>query len=86
MKQIKSIEEAWSNLEAGRVVYCGNKSYRLTLEEVRRHGVNEDTAKYQEAHHSYKNNYVLRVTCTSNWFGSLISESEVSQLFTDENY
>ena len=75
---MKTIKDVWQNLESGRVVYAGNKAYRLTMENAR--------GEYQEKHFTYKNGYVLRVTCTSNWFGSLLNEKELSTLFTEENY
>jgi hypothetical protein len=84
-KQINTVKEAWAAIESGKTVYWNNEAYRLTLCEVEgAHGFNVETAKYQKTHHSYKNNYVLRVTCTSNWFGSLLNENEVSQLFINE--
>ena len=86
-KYLNNVEEIWKNIQAGRTVYWSSSAYRLTLCEVRPvEGFNEQTAAYQETHHTYKNNFVLRVTCTSNWFGSLLEPSEIEKCYTKEEY
>jgi hypothetical protein len=74
-----TVAEIWSALESGKTVHWASKAYKITIESARE-GTPE-CREYWLKHHTYKNGNVLRATCTSNWFGSLLEESEVSRCF-----
>lgn len=75
---MKTIQEVWQAIMNGKPVYWHHEGYRITLVDAR--------GDYQEKHFTYRNGFVLRVTCTSNWFGSLLEESELGNLFVTEKY
>ena len=81
MKRFKDINEVWNAIESGQDVYWSNQSYKLTIEPVNR--------EWRQAQgfaipFSAKGEFCLRVTCISNWFGSLLLEDEIKALFTIE--
>jgi hypothetical protein len=76
---MKNIEQIWQEIMNGKIVYWENEGYRITMTEA----LNNE---YQLKHFSHKNGFVLCITCTENWFGSLIDESEVKKCFVTENY
>ena len=75
---MRSIKDVWDNIMAGRTVYWGNEAYRITLIDA--------IGDYQANHCTSKNGLVLRVTCTSNWFGSLLEPAQLKDCYTKENY
>lgn len=69
--EFKTIDQVWDAIESGQEVFWSNESYHLTVEDAQDY--NPDFTK--------RNGKVLRVTCISNYFGSLLCENELSNLF-----
>lgn len=72
IKRYKTIEQVWNDIEKGIEIFWGNESYHLTLVPS---GPNN-------TQYTNKNGQLLRVTCISNYFGSLLNESELNALFS----
>lgn len=73
--KFKTLDDIRAALDAGKTVYWSNKAY---------------TAHYVDAsanHNPYsvKDGKAIRVSCTSNYFGSLISESDIYNCFVVES-
>jgi hypothetical protein len=79
MSQFKTIEEVWAAIDKGLTVYWASDAYQLTIEESnlewrRRQGF--------AVPFSNRGEKCLRVTCMSNWFGSLLDANELNRLYT----
>lgn len=72
--QFKTIDEVWTAIDNGETVYWRNESYQLTIENAR--------PNFKAF--TIRNDKCLRVTCMSNWFGSLLEEKEITNLFTSK--
>jgi len=72
-----TVNEIWKALEQNKKVYWNNKLYKVHSEKV------ESINKYNSL--SLKNGYALRITCISNYFGGWIAESELKDVFIDNN-
>lgn len=85
--QFQTIEQVWEAIDAGKTVYWGSDAYQLTIEEEGEANNPESMAAWR-IHHGYpvpfsaRGTKALRVTCISNWFGSLLSETELGALYT----
>jgi hypothetical protein len=77
----KTVTEVWAAIDAGKTVYWGNKEYRLTEEDS---NLEWRLSHGYEAPLSNRNGRCLRVTCTRNWFGSFLTESDINELFVEE--
>ena len=78
-----TIDQVWSAIDMGLPVYWENTSYKLE--------VVDSNLSYRAAHGlgvpwSNRCGLSLRVTCTSNGFGSLLSERELGNLFTGDDH
>jgi hypothetical protein len=71
-----TFDDVWNALDAGQTVYWYNTSYKITIEPCQK-TTNRETER---------NGKVLRVTCVSNYFGSLLKECELSNLFIEDDY
>ncbi len=78
--EFQNIREVWETLDQGITIYWSSTAYKLTVEDIRT-GRPEDK-EYWNRHFSFRNGKVLRVTYISNWYGSLLNESEIKFLFT----
>jgi hypothetical protein len=78
MSQFETINEVWNALDEGKTVYCSNESYKITIEPT------IPNNEFQLNHFTRRGDQVLRVTCIENYFGSLLSESELGKLFTKD--
>lgn len=79
MRQFTNIEQVWSAIDRGLIIYWSSDAYQLTIEDSmldwrKRQGFNIPF--------SNRDDKCLRVTCMSNWFGSLLTQDELSQLYT----
>lgn len=74
------LEQVWQALEEGKTVYWTNKSYKITIEPLNREWRESNGF---EIPFSAKGEQCLRVTCISNWFGSLLDPSELNSLFVE---
>ena len=70
---MKNIKQVWEAIEKGQNVYWHHKGYKVTLELA-----NDLTDSF-----SVKGKHCLRVTCLSNWFGSIIVPSDLPDLFVE---
>lgn len=79
MNQFKTIEQVWTALDKGLTIYWASDAYKLTIEETL-----IDWRKQQGFHIPFSNRdgQCLRVTCISNWFGSLLDQNELNRLYT----
>ena len=77
-----NIDRVWEAIEAGHTICWSSDAYQLTIEPV-----NREWRKRQgfALPFSTKGEFCLRVTCMSNWFGSLLEESELSKLYVKNN-
>ena len=71
MKRYKTLKQIHDDLEKGIEIFWSNTRYKV-------HYVDFEPNLNQ---YSLKNNKVIRVSCIDNYFGSLISESEISACF-----
>ena len=78
--QIKNIELVWALIQNGTTVYCSNKSYKVYVEENIGCADHVNSAARQ---YSTKNGNLLSVRCIANYFGSIIRENDLSELFTE---
>lgn len=79
MNKFKNIDQVWEALDQGKIVYWKNESYQLTIEPVQR--------EWRERQGfgipwTTRGESCLRVTCMSNWFGSLLETNELNSLYT----
>lgn len=72
--QFKTIEQVWKAIDEGKTIYWSSSAYTLTIEPS-----SPNFDKFSE-----RNNKVLRVTCTANYFGSLLRENDLSNLYIKE--
>lgn len=75
MKQgeFKIVAQVWAALDRGEEVFWQNNLYHITVEDW--HPRNSDYTK--------RKGKCLRVTCKSNYFGSLLYPEEIKNLFTE---
>lgn len=76
--RLKNIAKVWTAIQMGKTVFVGNESYRLTMEYA--------NGEYQKTHWTHNNGFVLRSTCTSNWFGALLDKSELGNCYVIERF
>ncbi len=77
MKTYSNIDEVWQDLNQGRKVYWNHTGYEIVREPVTK-GI-----EFQEKHFSRQGNEVLCIRYTENWFGGIIDETEVKELFSE---
>lgn len=68
-----NIEEIHEALESGKTVNWGNSLYELHYVDA------SEENKYAKP--TFKNGKAIRITCITNYFGSLLSESEFNKCF-----
>lgn len=81
MNQFTTIEQVWQAIDKGLTVYWSNTAYKVYIEP------NPKSSPYYNSinrQYSTRNEQLLSIRCISNYFGSIIHESELSQLFTSE--
>ena len=71
-----AISKLWAALDAGETVYWSNTSYKIYISDA------IPGNAFQESHFTYRNGKVLSARCISNYFGSLLNESDMGSLFT----
>lgn len=71
--KLNTIAEIWDAIDRGTKVYCSSTTYEIIP-------VDSTLNKYSEL--SFRDGKALRVTCVSNYFGSLIGERDLSHCFT----
>lgn len=76
----KSVNDVWLAIDRGQTVYCHNKSYKVYVES---NIGNDETRKTPSRMFSDRNGQLLSVRCISNYFGSVISESDLNNLFIE---
>lgn len=78
MKKLQNIEQIWTAIDAGQVVYWSSDAYELTIEET---NIEWRQRLGFEIPFSNRDGKCLRVTCMSNYFGSLLNENEINSLY-----
>lgn len=76
-----NLEEVWNAIDAGQTVCWNSATYEVLVVDSML-----DWRKEQrfEVPFSNRDGKSLRVTCVSNYFGSLLSEADLNQLFIKE--
>lgn len=72
------VESLWNALDAGKTVHWGNDSYKIYISDA------IPGNAFQESHFTYREGKVLSARCISNYFGSLLHESDVGSLYIKE--
>ena len=70
----KTIADVWHAIDQDIPVYWCHKGYQVLI--------NKDSCPEKKLS-SNRGSQCLRVTCIKNWFGSRLSESDLSNLFTE---
>jgi hypothetical protein len=73
--QFKNIHEVWTAIDQGETIFWSNESYKIFIEDSRP----------ENPEFSKRGPKLLSVRCIENYFGSVLHESEISQLFTKES-
>jgi hypothetical protein len=73
-----TIEQIWENVLQNKEVNWSNSSYKITKEPI------YDDNQYQLNHFTRRGKFVLRVTCKSNYFGSLLEKTDLNNCFIRE--
>lgn len=82
----KNIKQVWAAIDAGKTVCWVNDSYILTVEDNNAEMQNwRERNGFQRIPFSGRGDKTLRVTCAANYFGSLLQESELSNLYIKES-
>ena len=71
LKRFKTIKAVWKALDEGKEVFWVNSLYHVTVEPAKPHNNLE----------TLRNGQLLRVTCKDNYFGSLLTASELGKLY-----
>lgn len=79
---IKNLDHLWTLIDSGVTVYWCNESYAITVEYSM---ISWRTDNGFPVPWSNKNGFCLRVTCTSNYFGSLLDEKDLPRLFYNQS-
>lgn len=80
--KFSNIDQVWEAIQQGKTVYWSSKAYALTVEPVNREW--RQRCGF-EIPFSARGESCLRVTCISNYFGSLLEPHELGKLFVEEN-
>jgi hypothetical protein len=78
MTNFKTIDQVWNALDQGLTVCWASKAYEITIESSE---IEWRQRQNFAIPFSNRDGKCLRVTCVSNWFGSLLCENELSNLF-----
>lgn len=72
MRRFENLEEVWRAVESGQEVFCENLAYHITVE-----------SDFPQANKwTLRDGKLLRVTCKSNYFGALLTQEQIRDLFT----
>lgn len=77
--QFKTIEQVWNALDQNKTIYWSSDAYALTIESSRLDWRKERGLNIPISNRDGK---CIRVTCTANYFGSLLEPSELIHLYT----
>lgn len=72
------LSEIIEALNQGQTVNWSNTSYKVHFVEI------DKDNEYQNSHFTRQGSQVLRVSHTTSYFGSLLSESELSNCFVQK--
>lgn len=79
--KLKNLDQVWMAMDDGKTVYWTSDAYKLIV-------VPSDLSWREhngfEVPFSNRCGHSLRVTCISNYFGSLLLENEIPQLYVKE--
>jgi hypothetical protein len=78
-----TIDQIHEAIQNNKTVYWVNTSYKLVQEVIL---TNSDGSlnEYQAKHFTRRGDKLLAVRCISNWFGGLLSETELVQCFIQD--
>lgn len=71
-----TIVEVWDKLDKNIAVYRKNVGYKVIIEEAK--------SDYHRRHFTHRDGSVLAIRYVENWFGGLMYEEELDDLFTKE--
>lgn len=72
IEKYRTIEEVWDGIKKGKTIYWNNDGYQLTIEPY--HEGNSEFTRQGDK--------VLRITYIENYFGSLLEEKELGNLYS----
>lgn len=76
MTKAQMIDQIHAKLAAGqKVIHPEHRAYEFVREPII--GDDSQRVKYQRAHFATRDDHTLALRCSSNWFGSLIAESDL---------
>jgi hypothetical protein len=78
--QFKNVDQVWEAINQGETVYWKNKAYKIYVEENSKNGFFYSSEARQ---FSTRNEQMLSVRCIENYFGSVLSPNEISELFVE---
>jgi hypothetical protein len=80
VKQVNSLDQVWTLVDQGVDVYWSSKSYKVYVEvDV----MPDRTLIHAGRSFASRDGRILSVRCIDNYFGSIISPSDLSKLFTE---
>lgn len=74
----KTIDQVWNAIDQGKTVCWCSDIYQITIEES---NLEWRQNSGFDVPFSNRNGKCLRVTCMSNWFGSLLDKNELNNLY-----
>jgi len=78
MKKYNNISEVWADLDEGKTIHWTNDLYKIYISDA------YPNNEYQSKHFTNRKGHLLSARCISNYFGSLLDESELSSLYSKD--
>lgn len=72
MNHFKTIQDVWNAIEDGKEIFWHHEGYKVIVEEP-------NNPNYKPE--NIRRGKVLTVRCLDNWFGSLLSEYDLPNLY-----
>lgn len=79
--EIKTISQVWEIIDQGKTIYWSGDAYEVVVQPDHQP---ERTQSHEPRRLIERNGELLEVRCMSNWFGSILHESELGSLYTKD--
>jgi hypothetical protein len=79
--EFKTVKDVWNAVKAGKAVYWKNTAYKVFVEP---NLMPERTKELAFRQFAELDGSILAVRCIENYFGSILYETELGNLFTKE--
>ncbi len=70
-----TVTEIYDTILSGQKVFWGHEGYQVLITQAHK------GCEYQANHHSNVNGLLLEIRYLANWFGGLIDEEELSDVY-----